>query len=92
MKKLFLAPVALFCPELRDKLNACCNQHDQCYTDQHGRTKCDGIYCRCLRKVTEESGWVCRVLYSRAYCALVKAFGGSAYEASKDYVPPEQSV
>ncbi|VDP08224.1 unnamed protein product [Heligmosomoides polygyrus] len=90
VKQLFLAPVSLFCPSLRNDLNACCNQHDQCYTDQKGREKCDGIYCRCLTRVTKHSNWGCRVLYSKAYCALVKAFGGSAYEASKDYVPPEK--
>ncbi|VDO94317.1 unnamed protein product [Heligmosomoides polygyrus] len=88
IQRLFKLPVDNHCPELRDKINVCCYLHDQCYTDQIGREKCDERYCRCLRRVTARSGWVCRELYSSVYCKLVSWFGGSAYEASKTTPAP----
>ncbi|CAB3408908.1 unnamed protein product [Caenorhabditis bovis] len=69
------------CPKLRDHVNSCCYQHDNCYDEQRGQNFCDDHFCGCLEVVTRSSK-LCHTESSPIFCDLVRTFGNEPYKNS----------
>uniref|UniRef100_A0A158P966 GDNF/GAS1 domain-containing protein n=1 Tax=Angiostrongylus cantonensis TaxID=6313 RepID=A0A158P966_ANGCA len=64
--------------------------HDECYTHQRGRKKCDEEFCECNRRVTIFNN-KCRD-FLEASCSIVQIFGFVAYSNSVNYTEPVNLV
>ncbi|KAE9421656.1 hypothetical protein Angca_006354 [Angiostrongylus cantonensis] len=71
-------------------VNHCCVMHDECYTHQRGRKKCDEEFCECNRRVTIFNN-KCRD-FLEASCSIVQIFGFVAYSNSVNYTEPVNLV
>ncbi|EGT32318.1 hypothetical protein CAEBREN_20782 [Caenorhabditis brenneri] len=69
------------CPKLRDHMNSCCYQHDNCYDAQSGQKFCDDSFCSCLERRSRSSK-SCHDESAPLFCELVRTFGEDAYRAS----------
>ncbi|CAI2297694.1 unnamed protein product [Caenorhabditis sp. 36 PRJEB53466] len=69
------------CPKLRDHINSCCWQHDNCYDAQSGQKFCDDTFCSCLERRSRSSK-SCHDESAPLFCDLVRTFGDDAYRAS----------
>ncbi|MFH4978398.1 hypothetical protein AB6A40_005107 [Gnathostoma spinigerum] len=78
------------CPELKDAVNNCCFNHDNCYDEQLGRSFCDQTFCSCLQNATKDNE-ICRTRESQLFCNLVIAFGEGAYASSRKMSEKDQS-
>ncbi|KAF1769846.1 hypothetical protein GCK72_001663 [Caenorhabditis remanei] len=69
------------CPNLRDHMNSCCYEHDNCYDAQSGQKFCDDSFCSCLERRSRSSK-SCHDESAPLFCDLVRTFGEDAYLAS----------
>ncbi|KAK0411694.1 hypothetical protein QR680_005786 [Steinernema hermaphroditum] len=81
------------------RINQCCLSHDRCYcTLSESRFNCDRTFCDCLRSVTQDDNFFCRVILMESTCFLASKFGDSPYqECSADFLsriglPPRAGV
>uniref|UniRef100_A0A1I7ZJI8 DB domain-containing protein n=1 Tax=Steinernema glaseri TaxID=37863 RepID=A0A1I7ZJI8_9BILA len=75
-------------PEMTQAINQCCLSHDRCYCSRTDtRLMCDHYFCECLRRVTQEGNFFCRVILMESTCFLASKFGDSPYqECSADFL------
>ncbi|VDM63275.1 unnamed protein product [Angiostrongylus costaricensis] len=64
--------------------------HDECYTHQRGREKCDEEFCECNRRTSILNN-KCRD-FLEASCSLVQILGFVAYSNSVNYTEPVNLV
>ncbi|CAJ0606917.1 unnamed protein product [Cylicocyclus nassatus] len=67
-------------------VNHCCAYHDECYSLQLGKSKCDDDFCRCLQSISDSFPAICE-FFIMGKCDLVKTFADSNYRNSRKSKP-----
>ncbi|KAJ1373530.1 hypothetical protein KIN20_035946 [Parelaphostrongylus tenuis] len=69
------------CPNLKKRINKCCVEHDDCYSEQAGRKYCDDEFCQCLTVATRGSE-ICARENGPLLCHIVRELGEEPYRLS----------
>ncbi|KAJ1346604.1 hypothetical protein KIN20_001458 [Parelaphostrongylus tenuis] len=89
-RKVWFETINEKCDGIMLAVNHCCVMHDECYTHQQGREKCDREFCECNRRASISNNKCLDFL--EASCSLVQILGFVAYSNSANYTEPTDLV